>query len=154
MRGPLLARQSGRSEDRQAICPGANHSWDVGPAVAVRRFVADTKSRTGITVPERKTCANAPTVGVRASATRRRGCQPCCTVEDRLHIPLLMHIQRTMLYERRRTLSGSPLRHNNHTLADKDTSGALTTLIRRVKTPLTTQLFDKRRHRLAVTVPS
>jgi hypothetical protein len=65
-----------------------------------------------------------------------------------------MHTQSTMLYEACRVLSGSPLRHNNHTLADKDAAGALTTLIRRVKTPLATRLFDKTRNRLAVTVHS
>lgn len=150
MRGPLLARQSGRSEDRQAICQVPTTH---GMSDRQLLFVADTKSRTGITVPERKTCANAPAAGVRPSATRRRGCQLCCTVEDRLHIPLLMHTQRALLYERCWTLSGSPLRHNNHTLADKDAAGALTTLIPPVKTPLATQLFHKRRHRLAVTVP-
>ena len=41
-------------------------------------FVVDAKTQIEIIIPERCTCANAPTV--RVSATRQRGCQPCCTV--------------------------------------------------------------------------
>lgn len=103
-----------------------------------------------ITVPERKNlrkCTNGTSVG-----HSPRGCQPHRTPGGSSSHPTFdAHSGRcTSLVG----FSGSPLRHNNHTLAGKDVAGALTTLIRRVRAPLWAQFFAKRGNRLAVLVHS